>query len=146
MSTKVQIIFSAGRQFYAVPDIKRECGLWLSVETRPLPVPSEYHRPHSVCACVIPGRDYFRIGVFAPQHPDGSKALPIDDALITDYRDAAWWTPGLEEAWVELQRLREALAEATRLHVCEQAPLRHPERSEGPTRSDSKPESKRKNG
>ena len=110
--SEIQIIFSAGRQFYAVPEVHRECGLWLSVETHPLPVPSEWRRPGSTCLVVMRGRDYYRIGVFGPQHTDGSKSVSADDALVQDWRDAAWWTPGLQEAWVELQGLKEAFAEA----------------------------------
>jgi len=101
----IQIIYSAGRQFYAVPDVRRECGLWLSVETHAMPVPSEWRRPDSVCVCVMRGRDYYRIGMFRPAHTDGSEEVSIDDQRVKDYRDAAWWTPGLEEAWVELQAL-----------------------------------------
>ena len=105
LSDMIQIIYSAGRQFYAVPDVRRECGLWLSVETHAMPVPSEWRRPDSVCVCVMRGRDYYRIGMFRPAHTDGSEEVSIDDQRVKDYRDAAWWTPGLEEAWVELQAL-----------------------------------------
>jgi hypothetical protein len=144
--SEVQIIFSAGRQFYAVPEIRRECGLWLSVEKHPLPVPPEWRRPESICACVMCGRDYYRVGVFRPLHSDGSETAGSDDERVRDYRDAAWWTPGLEEAWVELQELKGAFAEATEVHVFEQSsadvtaetvPDRHTERSGG-TRSDSR--------
>jgi hypothetical protein len=118
--TEVQIIFSAGRRFYAVPELRRECGLWLSVEKHPLPVPSEWRRPEAICACIMRGRDYYRVGMFRPVHTDGSETAGIDDERVRDYRDVAWWTPGLEEAWVELQGMKDAFAEAIRLHVCEQ--------------------------
>jgi hypothetical protein len=109
----MQIIFSAGRLFYAVPDVRRECGLWLSVAKHPLPVPPEWRRPGATCVVVMPGRDYYRIGVFGPQHADGSTAGSVEGELVQDYRDAAWWTPGLEEAWVELEGMKEALERAT---------------------------------
>jgi hypothetical protein len=126
MNDEVQIMFSAGRQFYAVPEVRRECGIWLSMEKHPLPVPVEWRRPHSVAAAVMRGRDYYRIAIFAPQHTDGSRAFGADDELVRDYRDAAWWTPGLEEAWRELENAQAALdkaeqqhTEATRLRVAE---------------------------
>ncbi|HJU11870.1 MAG TPA: hypothetical protein VJ728_13390 [Candidatus Binataceae bacterium] len=122
----VRIIYSGGGQFYAVPDVERECGLWLSVETHSLPVPPEWRRPDSVCACVIRGRDYYRIGMFRPVHTDGSEVVSADDSKVTDYRDAAWWTPGLEKAWAAAQRVDEAMETARRgvkqhnqLHVWE---------------------------
>jgi hypothetical protein len=117
----LMVVFSAGRHFYAVPDVKRECGLWLSVEKHELPIPPEWHRPGSVCACVMRGRCYYRIGIFGPQHADGSKAISIEDELVKDYRDAAWWTPSLEEAWLEILGMREAFSEGTKLHVCTNA-------------------------
>ena len=116
---EVQIVLSAGGQFYAVLDIPRTCGLWLSIATHPLPVPSEWHRPGLTFAAIMRGRDYYRVGAYSPQHQDGSRSVPIDDELVKDWCDAAWWTPGLEEAWVEIQGMKEAFAEATRLHVCE---------------------------
>jgi hypothetical protein len=96
---EVQIIYSAGRQFYAIPEVRRECGLWLSIEPYPLPVPAEWRRPDSICACIVRGRDYYRIGMFRPMHTDGSEAVNADDPRVSDYAHAAWWTPGLEEAW-----------------------------------------------
>jgi hypothetical protein len=121
MSSEVQIIFSAGRQFYAVPEIHRECGLWLSVQKHPLPLGIEWHRPGLTFAAVMRGRDYYRIGACAPQHTDGSKAVAVDDELVSDYRDAAWWTPGLEEAWVEIRGLEDAFAQVRQVHLCETA-------------------------
>lgn len=109
---EVQLVFSAGGLFYAVLDIPRTCGLWLSIEKHPLPVPNEWHRPGLTFAAIMRGRDYFRIGAYSPQHTDGSKSLPLDDELVRDWCDASWWTPGLEEAWGEIQGMREALCQA----------------------------------
>jgi hypothetical protein len=117
-SNDITIIFSADGHYYAIPSV-RECGLWLSMAKHPLPVPPEWHYPASLCACVMRGRDYYRIGVYGPQRDGGSKPIRAEHELVKDYRDAAWWTPGLEEAWVEAQGLGEALAQATKLHVCE---------------------------
>ncbi len=118
--SEVQIIFSTGGEFYAVPEIRRECSLWLSVEKHRLPVLVEWHRPDSICACIMPNRHYYRIGMFRPLHMGRSESASIDDERVRDYRDAAWWTPGLEEAWIELQGMKEALARAAKLHVREQ--------------------------
>jgi hypothetical protein len=114
-SKEVQIILSAGGQFYAIPEVKRECGLWLSIAKHPTPVPTEWHRPVLSFAAVMRGRDYWRIGHHAPLHTAGSKAVSIDDELMRDYRDASWWSPGLEEAWAESQGLKLALEESQRL-------------------------------
>jgi hypothetical protein len=91
----------------------RECGLWLSIQKHPLPVPPQFRRPDSVCACVMRGRDYYRVAMFRPAHTDGCTAVSLDDELVKDYCDAAWWTPGLEEAWVELDGMKEAFARAS---------------------------------
>jgi hypothetical protein len=104
---EVQIVLSAGGNFYAVLDIPRTCGLWLSIAKHPLPVNPGWHRPGNTFAAVMRGRDYYRIGVYGPQHQDGSRSVPIDDELVKDWCDAAWWAPGLEEAW-------QALGEAER--------------------------------
>lgn len=118
MSEQILAMFSADGSFYAVPD-KREASLvWLSVVKRVLPVPIEWRRPDSLCAFVMRGRDYYRLGVFGPLHTGASQMLDPGHELVKDYRDAAWWTPGLEEAWVELEGLHEALERATTLHVC----------------------------
>ena len=130
--------FSVRAGNYAVTGAGRERGLWLGIDKHPLPVPLEWHRPALVCACVMRGRSYYRIAAFGPQHSGGSKTVSIDDEPVKDYRDAAWWTPGLEEAWVELQGLREAFNAATK-QPSSVIPT-EPERKrgdEGSTRSDS---------
>ncbi len=104
MSSDAEIILSAGNQFYAVIDSGRECALWLSLERYPLPVPKEWRRPGATCACVMRGRNYYRLATLGPQHTNVTKAIAADDELIRDYRDAAWWTPSLQEAWAELDR------------------------------------------
>jgi hypothetical protein len=124
ITREVQIVLSAGGQFYAVLDIPRTCGLWLSIAKHPLPVPPEWHRPGNSFAAVMRGCDYYRVGVYGPQHQDGSRSVPIDDELVKDWCDAAWWTPGLEEAWAQIEQSASS--------AC------HPERSEGSTRSDSR--------
>jgi hypothetical protein len=128
MSDTLQVIFSASGGFYAIPDVKRECGLWLSVEKKPLPVPAEWRRPGLAFACVMRGRDYWRIGHYAPHHTNGSKEVEPQDELVRDYSDASWWTPGLEEAWAEadgmhaaMETARTQIIDLSRKHVCEKS-------------------------
>jgi len=109
MSNEVEIIFTVGRQFYAV--LRGPAGPAGAAPLR------DWRRPDMVCACVMRGRDYYRVGIRGPQHSGGSQAISLDDELVKDYRDAAWWTPGLEEAWVELQGMKEAMERATKADI-----------------------------
>ena len=121
MSTgELALVLSSGGQFYAVLGTHRECGIWLSLQKHPLPVPSEWHRPGDTFAAVMRGRDYYRIGASAPQHSNSTKSITADDELVKDYFDAAWWTPGLQEAWAE--NTRRSVAEPS-------APVEHSETS-----------------
>ena len=106
----LDITLAGDGKFYAIANI-RECGLWLSNETYPLPVPSEWRRPGHTCACVIRGRPYYRIGTFGPQFVSRVVSIEISDPRIVDYRMASWWTPGLEECWTELDELYRIVAE-----------------------------------
>jgi hypothetical protein len=105
----VTIALSASGLFYCMATHERECGLWLGVEKKPLPVPSELRRPGTVGAAIMRGRDYWRHYTRTPLGQGDTKTVPADDDLVTDYRDAAWWTPGLEEAWAEADGLHESL-------------------------------------
>jgi hypothetical protein len=116
MSAETQIVYSSSGDFYAVIGV-RECGIWLSIAKHPLPVPPEWHRPGVAMACLIRGRDYYRVCTVTPQNGTQPKFISADDELVKDYREAAWWTPSLEEAWTEIQGLNEALCEATKLRV-----------------------------
>jgi hypothetical protein len=125
-NSELAIVLSSGGQFYAVLGVHRECGIWLSLEKKPLPVPSEWHRPGDTFAAVMRGRDYWRVGASAPQHSNSTKSIAPDDELVKDYLDAAWWTPGLQEAWTAADGLTAAMDEArnqidelSRMHVCE---------------------------
>lgn len=130
---KVQILYGAARQFYAVLEAPRICGIWLSVEKLPLPVATLWHAPGPSFAAMMRGRDYYRIGSILLQHPGPIESIASDDELIRDYIDAVWWTPGLEEAWAEAQGFKEAVETArgeisrlqgqisrlSQLHICE---------------------------
>jgi hypothetical protein len=107
---EVQIIFNARRQLYAVPEARRDgCGLWLSIQKHPLPVPQAWRRD-SVCVCLAGAHpSYYEIGIFGPRHNDVSEAASLDDGRVLDYQHAAWWTLGLEQAWVELRTIKRNL-------------------------------------
>lgn len=107
-----EIIYSIDGFYYNVPDT-RECGIWLSVQKHPLPVPIGWHRPAVLMACVMRGRDYFRICQFAPIGRGKTDTIEDNDELVLDYRDASWWTPGLEEAWSKIDELNTLLSIAT---------------------------------
>lgn len=124
--SQVLIIYSAGGRFYAIPSSGREVGIWLSVEREPLPVSALWHAPGIAFAAVMRGRDYYRVGTIVPQHEGPTELIECDSQLARDYADAAWWTPGLEEAWAEADGMREAMDSArveisrlSQLHVCE---------------------------
>jgi len=143
MKTTLTMLYNSDRTYYAIPGVNRECALWISIETFSLPVPLHLCRPAAVVACVIRGRDYYRVGIWSPLTPGANEEIEADSDLVKDYRDAVWWTPTLTEAWtkldeveIELCGLREALArreaevtelqglldDATKLHICEVAP------------------------
>lgn len=111
---EVQIIYSVGRQFYAIPEIWRSGGIWLSVVRHALPIGAEWRGPGLVFAAIMRGRDYYRIGTAYPQKAGPAEPIESDSEMVRDYADAAWWTPGLQEAWVEAQGLSEAMCQANR--------------------------------
>ena len=110
----MEIIYTVDRKFYVIPAASRECSFWLSVESYPLPVPIEWHRPGLTFACVFPRRDHYRIGSGGPGRPGSTEQIQDDSQLVADYREAVWWTLGLEEAWAELDGMRIAMCEAQR--------------------------------
>ena len=107
--SQVQISYSLDGKLYAMEGI-RECALWMSVEKHPLPVPDGWHRPGIVMAAIMRGRDYYRICQFAPTSLGQRVTIDEDSELVTDYREAAWWTPGLEQAWAEIDKLKRPLS------------------------------------
>jgi len=109
----VEIAYSASGDYYAIPGTERECGIWLSLAVYPLPVESLWRRPGVVFAAVMRGRDYYRVGMIAPQRPGRSAVIASDAELITDYRNATWWAPGLEEAWKEADQAQKQIEELT---------------------------------
>lgn len=105
-----KILYSGNKAFYAVVGAKSR-GFWASVETFPLPVPPDFRAiPRSHFALLIKGRDYWRQGNLMPIPAGEVVTCSAGDQLYRDYVDCAWWTPGLEEAWTEIKRLRGAKA------------------------------------
>ena len=108
--------FSSDGAYYLVPRIGAEKFpqggiIWLETATNPLPVGHEWHTPNLFGAAVMRRRDYWRRFTRGRLLLGAQKSIAAGDVLIRDYIDAAWWTPGLEEAWVELHGLKEALVE-----------------------------------
>lgn len=128
---QVEIAYNHAGDYYAIAGI-RECAIWLSVEKYPLPVPHDMHRPGTVVACIMRGRDYYRIGQFGPASQGPVIAATENQAeLIDDYRDAVWWTPGLEEAWAELDGMHIAMCEAQgQIHKLTHAPQSNKDKRE----------------
>jgi hypothetical protein len=102
-------VFSADQAFYCIGEVAREGGLWLGVEKRPLPVVPMLRRPAVSGAAVMRGRGYWRRFTMMPLAQGNTTAVPADDGLVNDYRDAAWWTPGLEQTWAEADELHQRL-------------------------------------
>jgi hypothetical protein len=115
----VRIVISASGTHYAIAPVGegssplREVGIWLSLKKYPLPVPPEWRKPLFNFAAVIRGRDYYRLATVIPQRSYQNEIIAADDERANDYRDAAWWTPGLEEAWAECEGLKLAVEHAT---------------------------------
>src|SRR5260370_6140169 len=105
--------FSSDGAYYLVPRIGVEKFpqggmIWLETATHPLPVGPEWHTPNLFGAAVMRGRDYWRRFTRGRLLLGAQKLIATGDVLIRDYIDAAWWTPGLEEAWAETEGLHEA--------------------------------------
>ena len=117
----VEIVqFSSDGAYYLVPRIGAEKFpqggmIWLETATHPLPVGREWHTPNLFGAAVMRGRDYWRRFTRGRLLSGAQKPIAAGDVLIRDYIDAAWWTPGLEEAWVEAHGLHEAVEDLRRL-------------------------------
>ena len=117
---QVEVVqFSSDGAYYLVPRIGAEKFpqggmIWLETATHPLPVGQEWHTPNLFGAAVMRGRDYWRRFTRGRLMPGAQKPIAAGDVLIRDYIDAAWWTPGLEEAWAETEGLHEAAQEMYR--------------------------------
>jgi hypothetical protein len=137
---KVEVVqFSSDGAYYLVPRIGTEKFpqggmIWLGTATHPPPVGLEWHTPNLFGAAVMRGRDYWRRFTRGRLLPGAQKPIAAGNVLIRDYIDAAWWTPGLEEAWVEAHGLHEAMHEA----------VEEVRRLRGESESDSGDEHKRK--
>jgi hypothetical protein len=113
--SEVRIVFSQDRTYYCAPEVKRDgTWLWLGVEKCPLPVPMELQAPGLSGAAVMRGRDYWRRFTRIPPRPGVEEMVAADDEHVSDYRAAVWWTPGIEEAWVEAEGFKAALDEGKR--------------------------------
>ena len=117
---KLEVVqFSSDGAYYLVPRIEAEKFpqggmIWLETTMHPLPVGREWHTPNLFGAAVMRGRDYWRRFTRGRLLLGAQKWVAGSDVLVRDYADAAWWTPGLEEAWMEADGLDEAVRELHR--------------------------------
>lgn len=107
----LQITYSIDRDYYLIPEVKRECPIWLSLIKKPLPIPSHLRGPGVIFAAIMPGRDYYRLGDRLDRRQGSISEVQTDSELVSDYFDASWWSPGLEEAWEKLAETRKELDE-----------------------------------
>jgi hypothetical protein len=114
LSKTVDIQYSRDGDFYCIPAIVRDGGFWLSVAPYSLPVASEWKLPGIRGMAIMRGRDYARKFERMPLFPGRLEAIAADSALVADWKDASWWTPGLEEAWAECEGLHLAVAQHER--------------------------------
>jgi hypothetical protein len=122
--------FSSDGAYYLVPRIgakKFPQGgmVWLETTMHPLPVGQEWHTPNLFGAAVMRGRNYWRRFTRGRLLLGAQKSVAAGDVLIRDYIDAAWWTPGLEEAWAEADGLHETVRELHREQAESAAESRH---------------------
>ncbi|HZP46272.1 MAG TPA: hypothetical protein VFB15_11545 [Candidatus Binataceae bacterium] len=110
MSDQVKIQYNGDGTYYCVPQVVRECGMWLSVAKRDLPVARALRRPAAHGAVVMRGRDYYREFTRLAFANGRVEVVDADHELVADWRDAAWWTPGLQESWQELEARPSAAA------------------------------------
>ena len=101
-TTEVTVLFNGDGTYYCCPAVARDGAMWLSVDTFPLPVGPEWRYPNTFGVALMRGRDYVRRFTRMRLTAGRTEAVAPDAALVADWRAAAWWTPGLAEAWAEL--------------------------------------------
>ncbi len=96
------VLWNSDATYYCVPGIARDGAIWLSVQTFAKPVGPEWRYPNSFGVVLMRGRDYVRRFTRMRLTAGRTETLAADSPMVADWRDAAWWTPGLAEAWAEL--------------------------------------------
>lgn len=96
------VLLNRDGTYYCVPAVAREGGLWLSVATFSKPVGPEWRYPNTFGVAVMRGRDYVRRFTRSRLTAGRTEQHRAESPLVADWCDAAWWTPGLEEAWARL--------------------------------------------
>jgi len=107
VENQVEVLFNAAGDYY-IAGVGRNHTFWLSVGKFPLPVADKWQLPGAYAACIMRGRDYYRLAFnpwTLPQTAGQGKFLLADDELARDYRDACWWSAALEEAWRSLDKV-----------------------------------------
>jgi hypothetical protein len=98
-SADVTMLLSADGTYYCCPAVPRDGALWLSVATYPKPVGPEWRYPNHFGVALVRGRDYVRRFTRMRLRAGRTEMLAANADLVLDWINAAWWTPGLEEAW-----------------------------------------------
>lgn len=99
---EVTVLLNSDGSYYCCPAVARDGALWLSVGVFPKPVGPEWRYPNTFGVALIRGRDYVRRFTRMRLSAGRTETAPADATLVADWTAAAWWTPGLEEAWAEL--------------------------------------------
>ncbi len=105
-NNEVTVLLNSDGNYYCCPAVPREGALWLSVETFPKPVGPEWRYPNTFGVALIRGRDYVRHFTRMRLTAGRTETVSADTGMVADWRAASWWTPGLEEAWAELDALQ----------------------------------------
>jgi|SRR5208283_1375520 len=101
-NNEVTVLLNSDGNYYCCPAAPREGALWLSVETFPKPVKPEWRYRNTFGVALIRGRDYVRHFTRMRLTAGRTETVSADTGMVADWRAASWWTPGLEEAWAEL--------------------------------------------
>ena len=101
-TAEVTVLFNGDGTYYCCPAVARDGAVWLSVTTLPLPVGPEWRYPNTFGVALLRGRDYVRQFTRMRLTAGRTQTVAPDAPLVADWRDACWWTPGLETAWAEL--------------------------------------------
>lgn len=102
MNGDVTILLNSDGTYYCCPGVARDGALWLSVDVFPKPVNPEWRYPNTFGVALIRGPDYVRRFTRMRLSVGRTEAVASDAALVADWKAASWWTPGLEEAWAQL--------------------------------------------
>jgi len=109
-TAEVTVLLNSDGTYYCCPAVARDGAMWLSVATLPKPIGPEWRYPNTFGVALIRGRDYVRRFTRMRLTAGRTETVAPDAVMVADWRAASWWTPGLEEAWAELDAHQSAAA------------------------------------